>query len=165
MNRYKLKLLVKEFPFLHIILDKNDMPHLTEIKIKRCDENLLAQTPSFDAYSSCDYSRDDRKDYVAITGQEITLLEAAGASCSACIHEDDVHRDADMIGEQLYELKIQPDYVVQVERWDTEKYDYSVSVVIYKMCKFDLAEYHCHQINKAAAQLKDEIRAVCGGAR
>ncbi len=135
-----------------------------ELKISRGDENLLSQTPSYDSYSWSDGGHCDYIAYYAVVDGEIFWLESEGSSRTGSGESHE--KDAPTIGEQLAQLKIDPEYIVCINFQDTDDngngYTYK-KVVIYKMNKFNLADYHCRQIDKAASQLKTEIAMVCSG--
>lgn len=134
------------------------------LNIKRGDENLFSQTPSYNSYSWCDGGHDDYTSYCAVVEEKVFWLKLEGSSRtgSGDNHEEDVPT----IGEQLAQLKIDPDYIVCVDFQDTDDNDNGDTykkVVIYKMNKFNLADYHCRQIDKVASWLKAEITAACKG--
>lgn len=111
-------------------------------------------TPSVSWYNSNDSEVDL---YVAITvkeeGHEIIYL--------SCWDSED-KQEVGSIGDQLFVRKLNPDFIVHLNIKE-EYYNKWIKVVIYKMKNFDLAEYHCQQIDKAARELKAEISAVCAG--
>lgn len=135
-----------------------------ELKISRGDENLLSQTPNYDSYSWCDGGHDDYISYCAVVGGQIFWLKSEGSSRTGS--GDNYEEDAPIIGDQLAQLKINPDYIVCINFQDTDDNDNGYAykkVVIYKMNKFNLTDYHCRQIDKAVSQLKAEITAICKG--
>lgn len=138
------------------------------VLIKRADQNLLSITPSFDSYSWSDGGHHNHESYCAVSkagdGFQYHWLKEAGSSRTGS--GDHNEESAAPIGEQLYHLGVNPDYIVCYDFQDTDDNgngEEILSVTIYKMKSFNLAEYHCAQIDRAARELKSEIRAACVG--
>lgn len=207
MNIYKLRMLLKEFPFLDEILRKRDEgvykvykgdssrdfwlkraqddlgkklgfrmeedeSYFTasyieipdSVLIKRVDSNLLSRTPSFDSYSWNYGGHDDRESYCAISGDQFYWLEEEGSSRTGSGDRNNIY--APSIGEQILQLGLNPDFIVCRDFKDTDDNgngEQMTSITIYKIKSFDLAGYHCEQIDKAASELKAEIQMVCAG--
>jgi len=168
MKQYKVALLRKEFPFLdRLFVDSEGRTSLcpenvNDIKVKKGDKALLIKRGFEDSYDwsgggHCDYTK-----YFAVCGEAILELETAGYSGtgSGKMYE----WDADTLGEQLFAKRITPDYIVECVRNDTDDNgngEVTNFWIIYKTRRFDLANYHQQQIDRAAAALKAEIKAAC----
>jgi len=134
------------------------------ITVKKGDKNLLSQTPSYDEYSWCGGGHYDHKSYYAVLGSQIVLLDESGSSQTGS--GDNETTSAPCIGEQLLEKKLNPDFIVCYDFMDTDDNgngEPALAITIFKMKGFDLVDYHCRQIDKAAAKLKAEIISACKG--
>lgn len=161
MNEYKLRILKREFPFLEGVA-KDRIPDA--VAIKRGDENLLKQTPFEDSYSWSRGGHYYAGLYFAVTGETVDDLEASRHYKTASQHEPDEECSAPTIGEQLFVKELAPDFIVHISiDNDDDNNRHSYNVTIYKMSKFNLAEYHCRQIDRAADELKAEIASICEG--
>lgn len=132
------------------------------VSVKKGDENLLTRTPFIDQYSWSGGGHYYEDSYFAVVGEELVELDSASIEKSGSQHEPDGEETAPTIGEQLLLKKLDPDFIVHRHLdADDDNNCHSKTVTIYKMKKYDLAEYHCRQIDKAAAELKAEITSVC----
>ncbi len=166
MKAYRLAVLIKEFPFLSDLPLGYDLESINDIKIRRGDRSLLAKKGHEDSYSYCDGGHHDYTDFYAIWSDENDghFLKLASSGHSATGSGDRQDWDADTIGEQLFSQKINPSYIVEFTKDDTDDNgngELRLSMIIYKMNRFDLAAYHEQQIDQAASAIKAEIAAVC----
>jgi hypothetical protein len=172
MNVYKATLLCKEFPFLEkLFIDKDGKTSLspfkvTDIKIKRGDKNLLTEHGYETTYDWMGGYTYDYEFYFIIFSnekgeQQIIELESANSYQSGS-GENHYHA-VSTIGEQLYVMKINPDYVIKCVKNDTDANgngEVTHFWTIFKMSKFDTVGYHKEQIDKIALELKSEIDAL-----
>lgn len=159
MRKYKLDLLRREFSFLEK-LDVNP-EKVSKVLVKKGDKNLLDQTGRSVRYGegyvhqTYEYTK-----YFAVSGTEVTELqwnwEYSGRNSES--------GSADTNGEQLFALRMVPDYIVESIREDRhgqgageDRYEWT----IYKMKDFNLLTYHQKNIDQAASTLKAEIEAAC----
>jgi hypothetical protein len=159
MRSYKMALLRREFRFLERLDTKpGDVLH---IQVKRGDKNLLEQHGQSVAYewpyvhNFVEYTK-----YFAICGEDVVELLCNWEHNSRSLEQGWV----DSIGDQIFALGINPDYIVESVREDEHgkgqgenRYEWT----IYKMAKFDLSTYHQKKIDEAAVQIKAEIEAAC----
>jgi hypothetical protein len=130
--------------------------------IKRGDVNLLTQTPKHDTFTYyCDFGPDTYTAYYAVVGNSIIRFESDGVHTRG--DGERIIDDAPNLGEQLAKMKIRPDYIICEDYLEPSSGSNGHLVItIYKMDKFDLADYHCQQIERAAKELKAELRIACG---
>jgi hypothetical protein len=136
------------------------------LTIKKADSNLLSMKPCYDEYSWSGGGHYDFTNYCSVVGTndnaELLWLKREGNYATGS--GDRNSESCTTIGEQLMELNIDPDFIVCYDFKDTDDNgngETQTNVIIYKMKDFDLAGYHCQQIDKAATQLKSEIHAAC----
>lgn len=172
MKQYRVMLLRKEFPFIdRLFVDYEGKTKLcpediNDIKVKKGDKALLAKKGSEDSYGWSGGGHHDYTNYFAVCsgkdGEHVLELESAGYSGTG---SGEMHEwDADTIGEQLFVKGINPDYIVECVKNDTDNNgngEVTRFWTIFKMKRFDLGNYHQEQIDKAAAALKAEIAAAC----
>lgn len=168
MEKYRMALLRREFPFIDRLMDDLQLQpeEVTDIKVKRGDKSLLKKKGDEESYSwsrggHCDYT----KYFVVLTdGGEERISELKSAGSSSTGSGESCQWEADTVGEQLLTKHIVPDYIVECVKNDTDNNgngEVTLFWTIYKMKRFDLVGYHHQQIDKAAAALKAEIAAVC----
>lgn len=170
MKSYRLAILRREFSFIDMLFSSEGYASLLpeevdDIKIKRGDENLLARTPREDSYSwsgggSYDYSK-----FFAVVkdGESWVVWELQSEGNSATGSGERHEYVAPTIGEQLFAMELQPDFVVEATQDDTDNNGNGRCVrnwTIYKMRRFDIGAYHQIQIDRAASALKVEIQAA-----
>lgn len=129
------------------------------------DDRLLSCTGFGDSSSDMGGYYNTGNAFVAITGDKEAKLHGAG-------QYDDCGRfqswDAPTVGQQLYEKKLVPDWIVEYrDDWLVPEQDMPTtsSTNVYKVNKRELASYHRRQINREARKLKTEIEAACDGRR
>jgi len=166
INKYRVALLRKEFPFLDRLymegcLTEIQPEEVTDIKIRKGDKSLLQEMGYEEGGGNFDVNHKHYKMYHAICGTRIFHLSSAGYG----INPDSGKRnywDTNTIGEQLFVKKIVPDYIVECVKNEGDKNGCGITRfwTIYKMKKFDLTEYHQDQIDLHATIIKDEIAAA-----
>jgi hypothetical protein len=163
MQSYRLELIQKEFPFVNML--NINLKLVDRIQIERGDKNLLFKKGYEDSYSSsccegyCDYNK-----FFAVLTKGSKVIKLSGAGRSRTGSGEDRQWDANPIGEQLFTLKVIPDYIVEIVLHDTDSNgngQRTILITIYKMKKFDMISFHQNEIQKAADQLKTEIEKVC----
>jgi len=167
MNQYRFALLKKEFIFLDRIFNYFYFKDVNDIKIKRCDNNLLRMKGSEDSYSCDDGGYNHFTRYFAVRRLnaeewEINKLDSEGKSDDSCGNWR--KWNADTVGEQLYMGQLYPNFVVEVIQNDHDangRGEVTRFMNIYKMNRFDLAAYHQQKIDEAVSVLKAEIAAIC----
>lgn len=135
------------------------------INVKRGDDSLLSETPWFDAYSWSGGGHYDHKSYFVITddGNTVRLDESGESKTGSGDHEE---QSAPNIGEQLMLMKINPEFIVCYDFQDTDDNGNgktNLAITIHKMKNFNLLDFYCQEIDRAAVALKAEITAVCKG--
>ena len=132
------------------------------IQVKKTDDNLLSQTPESDSYSWCDGGYHNYTSYYAISGDEIVALKSSANWATGS--GDRGSEDAPTIGEQLFQLKLNPDFIVCEDFQDTDANgngEESLNITIYKMKGFDLKGYHSEQIKRVIAEMQTEVETAC----
>lgn len=158
MNKYRVELLKKEFPFLVGIKNLVCSPDLGDIDyilVKKADEDILEET-GFEKESK---RRDNEyyeyvKYFIVDANGGITEMESSETYINESGREEK-NTTADPIDWQLFSKKITPQFIVKCEGGDD-----GYSWVIFKMKNLDLKNHHLKEIEKAAANLKAEIEAV-----
>jgi len=161
MNKYKLDLLGKEFPFLAIIgkLESIDLNSVDSIKIKRGDKNLLDSVGMEDYCAWGDGWYSEYCDYFTVdSNNNIIQLKNSKKTVIACGEHSEVIECS--IGQQLFEKKISPSFIVQCIKNDPDASGNGVVQYIWTIFRMDidsLKAYHLKEIDRAAAALKAEI--------
>jgi hypothetical protein len=168
MKQYKIALLEKGFPFLKDLEQHVDseisLENLDDVTVEKCDKNLLNQKGEEDSYS-WDFGGhyDYTKYYAAIMYEngnwDLIELKTKGEARSGS-GRDDSSWDCDPIDQQLFQKKIDPDFIIQCNRSDTDDNGqgfFQCHWIIYKMKDINLAEHYMKKIDKAASQLKSQI--------
>jgi len=134
------------------------------LQIKLADRNLLSQTPESDSYSWCNGGYHNYTDYYVITmNGEYSTTKLDVAETWANGSGECGSTTAATIGEQLFQKKLEPDFIVSVDFQDTDANgngESSLGVVIYKLKKFNLKKYHKEQIARVVAELNAEIETA-----
>ena len=173
MDSYRYEILMRGNTFLAQVWDDETVQgawngKFENIQVKRADKVLMTRVPSMSSYSSMAWTGHSLELYFAVTRKgkdfEVVKLDCAVEDRTES-GRDEAHEDADPIGEQLFNLGISPDWIVCFNRDDQYSYKEAVILVtIHKMKDFDLAQQHCEQIDRAAEDLKAEIRMACNPA-
>lgn len=167
METYRLALLRKEFAFLDqlFVNDKNEVTlwpeEVDKIDIQKGDVNLLSETGYEESYGWSDGGHYSYRIFFAICGEDITELKSSGYSG---YNGQGNNWEADNIGEQLFALRISPDYIIKCiknDHDDNGNGPISRFWTIYKMPGFNLSGYYSDRIDEAARILKAEIAAAC----
>ena len=172
MKQYKIALLRKEFSFIDRLFVDSDgrttfQPEkINGISVKKGDRALLAKKGNEDSYDWSGGGHYDYTIYFAVwsdsEGEHIFQLASAGRSGTGSGERHEW--DADTIGEQLFVRGINPDFIVECVKNDTDDNgngEVTNFWMIYKMRRFDLAAYHQQRLDEAAAALKAEIAEAC----
>jgi len=170
MLQYKKAIIQKEFPFVSEVLESLQLSidSIDKVSIKKSDENLLARsgdekTSSFPYGRDGSYHSNNSVIYFAILNSEVTRIPSNFDDESDFQSGGRTNGKADSIGEELYKLSIDPDYIIEV-RINTEEHrgeslENSHELIIYKSMSFDMTEYHVYQLKRAAQALEAELRA------
>lgn len=168
MIEYKKRILVKEFSFLPKVLEMSNLTIeiIDEVKIKKCDENLLARTAKFEEeelpYENS-YSRAQGEKYFAIYDDSIFEIPHCGMYATHFNMGGTKYYKADSVAEELLKANIEPDFIVVIIYDEYEQYGQTESnlhnLIIYKAKNFNIVEYHANQFRLAAQELSAEILA------
>ncbi len=139
MNKYKLRKLFREFPFLEEVLasfKEGDFDvGVNDIKVKKGDKNLLFAIPWRREFSGNLEQSCQGTAYYAVMPEKIIWLCEQSEMVFAEIHEPDRVEPANPIGVQLNQIG-KPKVIVEVNHDDNGSYNVSVEIVVYKMKKF-----------------------------
>ena len=163
MNKYKIEVLKKKFPFLNKVLVDDGggctlgVDDVDKISVKK-DEKLLERKGIEDSYSWAGGGHYDYTKYFAIyhdaEGEHIFELESESYSGTGSGESHEKH--APTIGEQLFAEGIKPDYIVECVRDDVDNDgngSLTHSCVLYMMKEFDFDRYYKDKLEKAAEAL------------
>jgi len=166
MKEYQKQILFREFSFLYDVLKISEVSddRITEVKVKKVDENLLAMTGNV-ATSYWPYARSGASNYIiakryfAIVNNQVTVIpsDTSDDSSIGCRKTK-----AGTIAEELLKLKLAPDFIVCLDYFIDhlgEEKEYC-KLSIFKAKGFDLIDYHANQFKLAAQSLGNELRAA-----
>lgn len=181
MNYFKMRVLLKEFPFLKSLLTETYWRECASSDVERfkssedCINTFAVEIIPSEKEGSFTINRVLIPEEISIKRIDEDVLNLCCSYCDGdgwgecesfemIIHgKPNVSLIGDLsVGEFLARNEISPEYIVRVKReWDD---DYcKKNVIIYKMNKFDLEAFYSAQIDRAAAQVKAEILAACAG--
>lgn len=173
MKAYQIRLLRKQFPFLdHLFVDQDDkielwLEDIDRVKVEKGDSALMAKVGQEDSYHWVGGGHYGYTIYFAVWGdkdhEEIIQLDTAGRRANEAGGYEEW--DADIISGQLLTKApgIHPDYIVECVKNDHDDNgngEVTRFWTVYIMSKFNLVEYHCQQIDLAAAQAKACMRLI-----
>ena len=157
MKDYKLKLLLKEFPFLAKLSELRWGEHFASIninqlnvKIQRADKPLFCQS----SYLECGYLGE----YYVFLISYNDKVEMLPDDCYIDVDDYEVKCTlGDLLAKKASEGII-ADYVMACSCYNTNDDDSEAVYrwTIYKMSDFDQIEYMCSLVDKAADELKNE---------
>jgi len=156
MNCFKKVLLLKEFPWL----TQENMSLIEgadEVQIKKVDNNLLSLVPWIDSYDWCGGGHEDFCHTYAVQDNKVSKLKSSATWSTGSGSRGETI--APSIGEQLYNQRLHPDYIVVCEFQDTDDNGNGqehLSVVIYKNKDDAQTRYEYRQLRRAYEALRAE---------
>jgi hypothetical protein len=162
MNKYKAKLLRKEFPFIERVSELVKVCDWQSIRIQKADYSLLSRSGFYESYDGCKASYRNEVQYFVVTKDIVIGLDQPK---TVTMGLRSFSTGANPIDEQLFTRKLNPpEFIVEVkinlsEDDDGEKTE--AFLIIHKMKRLDLDLHHQEQIDKAATELKAEIAVIC----
>jgi hypothetical protein len=172
MKSYRFALVRKQFTFVDQIAasigEQSDARLFDSTQIRPADNALMARKPTVNSWSSCAGGHHDYDSFWGVVRDEdgsfqLHKLDEEGERGNP---QGTDYLSAENIGDQLFRLGIQPDFLVEVVQNDTDDYDrgeLSRHLTIYKVLDGDsygLVDYFCAKVDFAAAELKAELTAA-----
>jgi len=158
MNKYYAALIQKEFPFVWTINPFSTLckpEDVNKFKVARADARLMRSKP----VEYVDYTSNDFTQIFAVwvEGGDWRVERLRGSGYHQIPQK--LEWDCSTVGEQLFEGKINPEFIVVATQACDGRADYW-EIIVYKMGRFDLMAYHEDQIDKAVDELKRQLRAI-----
>ena len=170
LNFFKLKLLVREFPFLRPFINKeieddgrgsSPVKVINSIVVKRADDSLLNSKAWEDSWSWNGGPGHHHYLYATAVWSNGTIMNFKAVSKIGIAGEAEGEYDAPTIGEQLFNVELPaPEFIVVRRKQDHDDWGHGAvvrDITIYKVGNFDLADYYARKIDEAAAELKAEL--------